>query len=210
MVEIARHRRGGGRLFGIDGAVSSDTLIDSRSEVHGRSFVSFMSEIRNNSIVMGGNNGTSVACSVVDHSFVADSHLSYAKVTGSSLNDVIVRGTYEPARLENMILSNGVVVEGCRLSNFELALPVLIHSDWDHEPRHFSLKEYGVPLNIIECRCRPGIHSSVIGCKCRPTALWIERKEILRRAMVRYNRWRPQIVDLIHDYFKLWLRTPSL
>lgn len=197
------HRLGGGKVVGIDGSVSTDSRLDRSSQARGASFISFMSDVRNRSFVVDSH----LACAVIDESFVVNSHVAYGKVETSNLNNVVVRGLYDPARLKNMVLAGGVTVEGCRVENFELNGPYLLHSDFDTQPRHFNLTEFGIPLHIIECHCLKDEPRAIIGCICRPISEWIEKKELLRRLFQKREKWIGPEVDLIHEYFKIWQRT---
>lgn len=205
MAEVFIHSNGAGRIFGIAGAVSSDSVIERGSEIRGKSFVSFLSEIKDNSTVID----SSIACSRTRRSMVVNSQVVYASVTDSYLEDVVVRGAAERADLQNVVLTNGVTVEGCRLRNFELSLPVLIHCDWDEQPRHFDLTQFGIPLHIVECHCKKDEPRAVIGCNCRTIRSWIEDKEKHRRFFSKRFDWQLGVVDLIHEHFKMWLREPA-
>lgn len=122
--------------------------------------------------------------------------------------DLAKERRYRTTEIMDCIIGGNVVVEGCSIRGFELNGNFLIHSDFDRQPRHFDLKDIGINLGIIECKCRPGVLSSIIGCKCRTVDLWIERKELDRRLFAKLYNWHPNVVDLIHEYFKGWQGSP--
>ena len=206
MAEVFRHVPGGGAIRGIAAAVSSDSVLERGSEIRGKTFVSFLSEIQDKSTIID----SSIACSRTRRSMVVNSHVTYASVQDSYLEDVVVRGADDRADLQNVVLTNGVTVEGCRLRNFELSGSYLVHADFDRVPRHFDLKEFGIPLHIIECH-HNGVLHGICGCKCRPIEEWIQKKERMRRLFTeRLNQWEHGVVDYIHEHFKIWLREPGL
>ncbi len=200
MPERFIHSNGGGTIAGVEAAVSSDSRIERGCEIRGASRVSFMSRVRGESII----DSSRIACGVVEQSILLNSDLTYAKVTGSSLNNVIVRGTYEPARLLSVLLEDHVVVEGARVENFDLAGPYLVHSDFSRQPRHFTLEKFGIRLGIIECNHEPGVPRVICGCKCRPIAEWIEKKEFLRRLFMKRHNWHGPEADHIVERIKEW------
>jgi len=206
MTQIHRHTNGFGKVSST-GAASSDSFIDRTSELRGLTFLSFMSQVRENSVLDGQGGVTNVSASVIERSIILNSQISYAKVSDSVLNNVVVRGAYDPALLESVILSGGVTVEACRLRNFELSGPFLVHADWDRQPRHFTLERFGIQLGVIEC-WHDGVLHGICGCKCRPLHEWIEKKELLRRFFGKRDNWDHGVVDYIHDQFNEWLSQP--
>jgi len=198
---VFRHRNGGGSILGIECSIGSDCFLSRDSVISGKAHVSFMSQIHSGSMLHDAH----VSASGISGSVIDGGHISYASVKDSSLENVIVRGTYDPARLENVILRNGVVAESCWLRNFELSGPHLLHANWDRAPRHHSLKlEYGIPLVITECTELRG-H---VGCECRPMQTWLDRKELLRRIFVGKRGWPSAAIDTIGALFEGWKGSP--
>lgn len=129
------------------------------------------------------------------------SHVAGAIVRASGLENVVIRGTKaRTANVQNCLLSNKVVVEGCQVRGFELAGPFLVHTDWVRAPRHFLLEPApGVQMGISECT-KGRMHC---GCECRPAVEWIQKKELLRKIFVRRG-WSSESIDVIHELFKEW------
>lgn len=197
MSQVFRHRNGGGRILGVEPAVSSDSLIDRSSFVEGRSRISWGSRIRNESAIKDSE----VVISALDRTVAIGSHIAYAQVRDAVLNQAIIRGADDPALVENSMLSGGCVVEGVRVRNVELHGAFVIDFDCDSTPRHYLLhSESGVKLAIIDC----GNGEAGIGCKRRPIADWIEKKELLRRLFMKRHQWQGYEVDLIHKLFEEW------
>lgn len=197
MSDIFLHRRGGGRIVGVEGAVSSDSRIDRTSEMRGKSFISCLSTIRAESII----DNSTVVNSEVEQSIVLNSQIHHANISGCALNDVVVRGANGCfSDLRNVILSNEVVVENCRLRDFELSGPHLVHVDWDRTPRHCVIEiDSGVKLSLCEC-ADDHFHA---GCECRPYSEWDEKEPLLRRYFTRRG-WPLETFDSIRGIFDSW------
>jgi hypothetical protein len=198
------HRNGGGRITGPDGGgfVGSDCYLSPDSEVRGdKSVISHLTTVLNKSVL---DNCTAVG-SGIDHVIALRSHIHHAQVAYSLLTDVVIRGANErPADLHNVSLSDDVVVEGCRLRNFELSGPHLLHVDWDRAPRHRLLEtSAGVYLALTEC-IDDYFH---VGCECRPFAKWDVKEALLRRYFVERNYgWSLEVFNSIRTTFEAWRR----
>lgn len=193
------HTNGGGIIVGADPAVGSDCFIDRTSLVEGRSFISNGSRIVNSPL-----KDTHASFANITDSPVLFSHITGAIVRGSGLEGVVIRGTKaKTANVQNCLLSNRIVVEGCDVRGLELTGPFLLHVDWKREPRRRLLEiSPDVQLGIIECR--PGY--AHVGCKCRKISDWVEHKEALRRYFTREKGWQGDEVDVIHELFEEWRR----
>lgn len=200
-IETFQHKNGLGELRGIECAVSSDSMLDKSSFVEGKTFVSYGSSITKNSALKDSH----VALGDIQQSILVNSHVSNALVHGSALEGVVVRGSKErSAVVQNCLLSNQTVIESCTVRGFEVAAPLLIHSNWNRAPRHHLLRPCdGVQMAISECS--PGGDRGHCGCECRTYAHWVERKEILRKIFTRRG-WAYESVDMIHQLFEEWRR----
>lgn len=201
MDQVFLHRNGGGRIVGADGAIGSDCYLEPGSEMRGTSIVSCMAEIRDQSIL---DNSTLVAAVIEHHSIALNSHIHYAQVGKSLLRDVVVRGANERfAHLYNVVLLDGVVVENCRLQDFELCGPHLLHVDWDRAPRHRVITPGpGMAMALTEC-ADDHFH---VGCECRSFAEWDEKESVLRRYFVDRHHWLPEVFNSIRTTFEKWRR----
>lgn len=199
--QIFLHRNGGGAIHGVDGAIGSDCRLDSTSEMRGAAIVSCLSEILDRSIIDGGT----VVSSLVQRTISLNTHIHHAQVAHSLLDDVVVRGANDRVSdLHNVSLSNGVVVENCRLRNFELSGAHLLHVDWDKAPRNRLLEtSAGVFLALTECA---DDHWHV-GCECRSSKEWDQKESLLRRYFVgRSYGWSLEVFNSIRTTFEAWRR----
>lgn len=196
-VESFLHRNGAGVIVGTASAIGDDCFLSRDSILEGASFVSYASRITKSAI-----KDSHISFANISESAVMGSHIAGAIVRSSGLESVVIRGTKaRTANVQNCLLSNKVVIEGCQVRGFELAGPFLVHIDWNRAPRHYLLDiAPGVQLGISECR--PGY--SHVGCKCRKISHWIEHKEMLRRYFTRNQNWQGDEVDIIHELFKEW------
>jgi len=199
MPDLFLHRNGGGVIRGVDGAIGSDCYLSPDSEMRGRSFISCASSIRTASII----DTSTVVDSEVEQSMVLNSQIHHANVSGCALDDVVVRGANgQYADLFNVILSNEVVVENCRLRDFELSGCHLVHSDWDRTPPHYLLEtESGVRLSLMKCSPHNDRHHC--GCKCEPFSYWNKKEPLLRRYFTKRG-WDLETFNGIRDIFESW------
>lgn len=204
MPETFLHSNGGGRILGIEAAVGSDCFIDRDSVIEGASFISNGSRIIKSAI-----KDSHVSFANITESAVMRSHITGALVRGSGLERVVVRGTRSrQATVQNCLLSNQAVIEGCKIRGVEVSAPILIHNDWNRTPRHHLLIPCnGVQMVISECS-EGGIRGHC-GCECRPYAEWIQKKELLRKIFVRRG-WASESIDVINDLFQEWRRSIRL
>lgn len=199
MTDIFLHRNGGGVIHGVDSAAGSDCYISHDSEVRGKSFISCLSTIRSESII----DTSTVVNSEIEQSIVLNSQVHHATVSSSALDDVVVRGANgQYADLRNVILSNEVVVENCRLRDLELSGPHLVHSDWDSTPPHHLLEtESGVRLSLV--KCSPDNDRMHAGCSCRKLSDWIKKEPLLRRYFTTRG-WPLETFNSIRGIFESW------
>lgn len=202
MTNVSRHPNGGGVVVGIDPAVSSDSILDETSSVQGRTRVSWASRIRDNSALKDSE----VVISTLDRVVAVGSHFAFARVADAVMKNVIIRGTDRPAEVTRSELSAGVVVEGCSISNVVLEGPFLVHSDWNHTPRHRILRtDNGIVQGLIECsEDNDRLHS---GCVCRPWKMWDQNEHLLRRHFVGQLGWPLSSFNSIRTTFEEWRAT---
>lgn len=190
------HKNGGGIIYGSESSVSSDSVLDRDSIVEGASFISYGSAITKSPI-----KNSVISLGEIRESPLIDSHVSAALVYASGLESAVVQGTLErKAVVQNCLLSQKVVVEACTIRNVDIAGPYLIHTDWNHTPRHYLIEPCdGVQMGISECTEGRG-HC---GCECRPYTEWIHKKELLRKIFVARG-WASESIDIIHQLFEQW------
>jgi hypothetical protein len=197
-METFRHRNGGGRIIGADGAVSSDSSVDQDSLIEGASFISYGSVINHSAV-----KDSDVSFGNISQSALVHSHVAGAIVSDSGLEYAVIRGTkIRTAIVRNCLLGREVVVEGCSVRGFELSGPHLIHADFDRAPRSFVLEPTpGDRMAITEC-VNGRFHC---GCECRTYGHWVAKKETLRKLFARRG-WADDSVDVIHSLFDEWRR----
>lgn len=199
-MNFTTHPNGQGRIVGIRAAVGSDCLVEKKSEIRGASFVSCLSTITGESIIDNAH----VVSAEIDNSMILDSHIAEAEVSRACLNGVVIRGAHgRVAKVSNVILSGGVVVENCEISNVELDGSFLVHSNWSKTPRHRMLRTAnGVIQGLIECsEDNDSLHS---GCECRPWKMWDQNEHLLRRHFVGELRWPLEAFNSIRTTFEQW------
>lgn len=199
MPETSRHSNGGGLIIGVDSAVSSDSYLSVDSQVEGRSFISYGSTIQSSAI-----RDSSLSFANIAKSALINSHVAGAIVSGSGLEDVVVRGTKERlAVVRNCLLSGEVAIEGCTVQNLELNGPHLIHRDWLHRaPRTRILEHGGVRLSLAECG--PGNDAFHVGCEHRQFREWDYKEPLLFRYFVKRLGWPEPVFRSIRTTFEEW------